>query len=96
MNQCGLIEDDAHLYRLLNRIHEAVKRARPNTEMEEFYIMRKLPPAPGSPRMQLIRGVMPIGFNFYETRQDGVIRRHKSRTKKKRKIRKTLNSHAAG
>lgn len=91
MNYFDMKQDDAELLALLKRIRNAVKAARPGQELDEFVIMRQLPRVPGKPFVQLIEGVVPKGFDFYQIPRPGFIRKHQTTTKKKSKLRKRMN-----
>jgi len=54
--------------------------------------MRHLPRVPGKPFVQLIEGVVPKGFDFYQTPRPGSIRKHQTTTKKKSKLRRRMNN----
>ena len=89
-----MIEHEEDLRRLLMRIKRACKAAGKHAAMEEFTIMRKLPPGSG-PRVQFINGTMPVGYNPFSDTWAGTVRKHKRTSRKKLKLRKLRKQHIA-
>jgi len=84
-----MIDDEEDLRRLLVRIKRACKAAGKYAAMEEFTIVRKLPPGNG-PRVQFINGLIPAGYNPFSDAWAGMVRKHKRTSCKKRKLRKRV------
>lgn len=89
-----LIEDDEDLRRLLVRIKRACRAAGKYAAMEEFTIVRKLPPGNG-PRVQFISGMLPVGYNPFSDTWAGPVRKHKRTSRKKLRLPKLGNQQVA-